>query len=73
MTAHQFALRKLGAGGLRICDIDLGCKDLGCKDLGCKDFGCKRISDVYGITATGTVYAQAGMGMHDSKKATVRA
>ena len=63
MTAHQFALRKLGADGLRICDIDLGCKD----------FGCKRISDVYGITATGTVYAQAGMGMHDSKKATVRA
>jgi hypothetical protein len=78
MTAHQFALRKLGADGLRICDIDLGCKDLGCKDLGCKDlgckdFGCKRISDVYGIAATGTVYARAGMGMHDSKKATVRA
>ena len=68
MTAHQFALRKLGADGLRICDIDLVCKD-----LVCKDFGCKRISDVYGITATGTVYARAGMGMHDSKKATVRA
>jgi hypothetical protein len=73
MTAHQFALRKLGADGLRICDIDLGCKDLGYKGLGYKDFGCKRISDVYGIAATGTVYARAGMGMHDSKKATVRA
>jgi hypothetical protein len=68
MTAHQFALRKLGADGLRICDIDLGYKD-----LGYKDFGCKRISDVYGIAATGTVYARAGMGMHESKKATVRA
>ena len=64
MTAHQFALRKLGADGLRICDIDLGCKD----------FGGKRISDVYGIAAiTGTLCASAGMGMHDSKKATVRA
>ena len=63
MTAHQFALRKLGADGLPVCDIDLGCKD----------FGCKRISDVYGIAAMGTLYAPAGMGMHDSKKATVRA
>jgi hypothetical protein len=63
MTAHQFALRKLGADGLRICDIDPGCED----------FGCKRISDVYGIAVTGTLYVPAGMGMHDSKKATVRA
>ncbi len=46
MTAHQFALRKLGADGLRVCDIDLGCKDLGCKDL-----GYKGISDVYGPAA----------------------
>jgi hypothetical protein len=62
MTAHQFALRKLGADGLRICDIDLGCEG----------FGCKRISDVYGPDAEGND-APAGMGMHDSKKATVRA
>jgi hypothetical protein len=63
MTARQFALRKLGADGLRISDIGLGCKD----------FGCKRISDVYGIAVTGTLYVPAGMEMHDSKKATVRA
>ena len=63
MTAHPFALRKLGADGLPTCDIDLGRED----------FGCKRISDVYGVAATGTPYVPAGMGMHDSKKATVRA
>jgi hypothetical protein len=58
MTAHQFALRKLGAGGLGLCDTGLG---------------CKRVSDVYGPAAAGTHYVSAGMGMHDSKKATVRA
>jgi hypothetical protein len=58
MTAHQFALRKLGADGFRLCNIGLG---------------CKRVSDVYGPAAAGTHYAPAGMGMHDSKKATVRA
>jgi len=63
MTAHQFALRKLGADGLPTCDIDLGRED----------FRRKRISDVYGIAATGALYVPAGMGMHDSKKATVRA
>ena len=63
MTAHQFALRKLGVGGLRLCDVDLGCENL----------GCKRVSDVYGPAAAGTHYVPAGMGMHDSKKATVRA
>jgi hypothetical protein len=63
MTAHQFALRKLGADGPSTCDIDPGCDD----------FGCKRISDVYGVAATGALYGPAGMEMHDSKKATVRA
>jgi hypothetical protein len=58
MTAHLFALRKLGADGPGLCDIDLG---------------CKRVSDVYGPAAAGTHDAPAGMGMHDSKKATVRA
>jgi hypothetical protein len=58
MTAHQFALRKLGADGLRVCDIDLG---------------CERISDVYGSATAGTHYASAKMGMLDGKKATVRA
>jgi hypothetical protein len=58
MTAHQFALRKLGADGLRVCDIDQGCKG---------------ISDVYGSAATGTHHAPAKMGMLDGKKATVRA
>jgi hypothetical protein len=56
MTAHQFASRKLGAGGFR--DID---------------FGCEKVSDVYGPAAAGTHFAPAGMGMHNSKKATVRA
>ncbi len=62
MTAHQFALRKLGADGLRVCGIDLGCKDL----------GCKGISDVYGPDVEGND-APARMGILDSEKATVRA
>jgi hypothetical protein len=62
MTAHQFALRKLGADGLRICDVDLGCKNL----------GYEGISDVYGLDAEGDD-APARMGILDSEKATVRA
>jgi hypothetical protein len=62
MTAHQFALRKLGADGLRICDVDLGCKNL----------GYKGISDVYGPAAEGND-APARIGIIDSEKATVRA
>jgi len=58
MTARQFALRKLGAGGLRVCYIDLGCEGI---------FG------VYGSASAGTHYASAKMGMLDSEKATVRA
>jgi hypothetical protein len=62
MTAHQFALRKPGADGLEICDVDLGFKDL----------GYKGISDVYGPAAEGDD-APARMGILDSEKATVRA
>jgi len=57
MAAHQFALRKLGADGLRICGVNLGCKG---------------ISDVYGPAAEGN-HAPARMGILDSEKATVRA
>ena len=67
MTAHQFALRKPGADGLQVCDVDLGCKDFGCKDL-----GYKGISDVYGPAAEGDD-APARMGILDSEKAAVRA
>jgi hypothetical protein len=62
MTAHQFALRKLGADGLRICDIDLGCKNLRYTGN----------SDVYGPDADGNG-APARMGILDSEKAAVRA
>jgi hypothetical protein len=58
MTAHQFALRKLGADGLLVCVIDLGCTG---------------ISDVYGPVAAAAHYTPARVGMLDSEKATVRA
>jgi hypothetical protein len=58
LTAHQFALRKLGADGLPVFIIDLDCKG---------------ISDVYGSATAGTHYASAVMGMLDSEKATVHA
>jgi hypothetical protein len=63
MTAHQFALRNLGADGLGICDVDLGCENL----------GYEGISDVYGLDAKGNDAPARVMEMHDSKKATVRA
>ena len=62
MTAHQFALRKLGADGLGICDVDLGCENL----------GYEGISDVYGLDAKGND-APARVRMLDSEKATVHA
>ena len=62
MTAHQFALRKLGADGLVICEVDLGCKNLGYTGN----------SDVYGPDAEGND-APARMGILDSEKAAVRA
>ena len=62
MTAHQFALRKLGADGLGICDVDLGCKNL----------GYEGISDIYRPAAEGND-APARIGILDSEKATVRA